>query len=148
MKILCSTSKWKFHCRCFFLSRLILYYPLSYHDLRMGSDEGEMPPPPPPKKQKTVSSKATDARAEKEVVNPSAPPKKSVPTPNVLQMLQKGTAAKAPMATMTPSSSEEHVSDSRSFPFTYFAEGLLPVDSPRADTRSFGIECRLKTSDI
>ena len=71
------------------------------------SDEYEMPPPPP-KKQKSVSSKDAEARAEKEVVKSSAPPKKLTSTPNVLELLQKGAMAKA--STTTPSSSEGHVS--------------------------------------
>ena len=77
-------------------------------------------PPPPPKKQKSVSSKDADARAEKEVVNSSALPKKLTSTPNVLEMLQKGTMTKA--STTTAPSSEEHVS-------------TPCLGSPRADVR-------------
>ena len=108
----------------------------------MDRDEYEMPPPPPSKKQKTVSSKPSDAKADKE--KSSALPKKAAPAPSVLQLLQKGKSAKELATTGTPSSSEEHVSDPnfssiylpKNFPAEEFFCRRTPYpSSPRADAR-------------
>ena len=75
-------------------------------------------PPPPPKKQKSVSSKDNEAHPDKDVAKTSAPAKQSAPTPNVLELLQRGPLAKP--SSVPPTSSKEHVSNASVAPEAIF----------------------------